>query len=187
MIIFSGVRSQEPREAKWKEIDWSNELWEVPPEHLKMGKKHGKQRPIPLTKPMLDVLKQMQARRLNPSDNEALIFPPPQSPDGTKAFNDAMLSKLTRDLKWEKDVTPHGFRFTLKDWAAANNWPPELVERQHDHKPKSETEASIRYSDLVRIEAKDRSMPERRKMMDAYARFCDPAAYADDNVVQFQA
>jgi integrase len=181
MIIFSGVRSQEPREAQWKEIKWEERVWEVPPGHLKVGKRHNKMRPIPLTRPMLAVLEQMKERRLDPSDDEALIFPPSQAQNGNKPFDDSLLSRLTRELKWEKPVTPHGFRNTLKDWAEEKGWEDILVERQQDHLPKDGTATAVRYSHLVRAEAKDRSLSRRREMMEAYADFCDPP----NNDVQF--
>lgn len=182
MLIFSGVRSGEARKAQWKEIN--GDVWEVPPDHLKTGIK---MRPIPLTRPMLGVLKQAQTLRVNPLDDDALIFPPPKSPEGRgNPLPASELSKFVNDLKWEKPVKPHGFRSTLAGWAIEKGWEDILVERQHDHLPKEGTAAAHRYSDLVRAEAKDRSLKRRREMMDAYADVCDPPR-TDDNVVQFRA
>jgi hypothetical protein len=85
-------------------------VWTVPRDHLK-------KKPIPITRPMLAVLDQMQARRVNPSDDAGLISPPPHAPDGKgKPFDPAKISALTRILNWEKPVTPHGFRHTLQGW-----------------------------------------------------------------------
>ena len=178
MQVFSGVRHKEPRFAKWKEIDLDKEVWIVPPENLKMGKKHDKSRPVPLTKPMLNLFKIAESRRTDPSI-EALVFPPKQG-RGHVAPN--KISDVTRELisnyKWDIPVMPHGFRTTLQFFRDKNTqWDQDLVDRQLDHIPKNHTTVSMRYTDLVRSGAEVPSLDQRREMMEAYARVCDPAAY----------
>jgi hypothetical protein len=138
-------------------------------------------RAIPITKPMIAVLERAKERRLNPSDDEALIFPPPEGPDGKgKPLKATELSEFMEELKWQKqpDARVHGFRNTLKDWNEEDGkYDDILVERQQDRLPKGSTAASNRYTHLVRTEARDRSLKRRREMMDDYAKVCDPAAY----------
>ena len=181
MIIFSSVRSGEIRLAKWKEI--KGNVWEVPPEPGRLSKGANKMRPIPLTRPMLAVIKKAQALRINPSDDEAPIFPNGKG----KPYPASDISDYVADLKWENPVKAHGFRNTLADWAEEKGFESILVERQQDHLPKEGTSVAVRYSHLVRAEAKDRSLGRRRKMMDAYADVCDPPRTDADNVIQFQA
>src|SRR5262249_23063275 len=66
--ILSGVRESEALLARWKEIDIPHMVWHVPPEHRKTGYRTRAVRSIPLTKPMLAVLEEMQSRRKDQSD-----------------------------------------------------------------------------------------------------------------------
>lgn len=190
MLIFAGVRPEEPIRARWKEIDPEMTVWTVPKANLKSKEID---RPLPITAPMRNVLIQMQARRVDPLDNEALIFPPPRSPDGRgNEINGTVVSAVTRtmmrEMGWDSNlpVVPSGFRFTLSDWADAQRrshpdvafkWDEALVERQQDRVPKEKTQVAIRYTALVRAEAEDRSLKDRRLMMEDYGKCCDPAAY----------
>jgi integrase len=131
-LVYTGVRTQEVREAQWKEIDWENRLWKVPSEHRKAGYLKGKIRAIPISKPMLVVLKEMLGRdpKAKPDD---LIFP------GRSRFGGlarpSINAFIKTALRWDVHITPHGFRATLKAWSRAQRPPydPIFVERQFDH------------------------------------------------------
>jgi integrase len=43
-LVYTGVRTQEVRDARWREIDWENLLWNVPSDHRKAGYKKNKVR-----------------------------------------------------------------------------------------------------------------------------------------------
>jgi integrase len=182
MLVFSGIRPEEPLRARWKEIDPDMTVWTVPKANLK---RKAIDRPLPITIPMRNVLIEMQARRVDPLDNEALIFPPERSPDGRGGeINGTVVSAVTRtmirEMGWDANlpVVPSGFRFTLSDWRDTHKkWDEALVERQQDHVPKEKTQVALRYTALVRAEAEDRTLTERRAMMEEYGKWCDPAAY----------
>src|SRR5215469_11629813 len=78
-LMFTGVRVQEITRAKWKEIDWLNMTWNIPPERLKTKYRKGKARtvgrPLPITSSVLRALNDMYVMREDPNDDEALIFP----------------------------------------------------------------------------------------------------------------
>src|SRR5215813_8183975 len=73
-VVLTGVRISEVRLAEWSEFDLGEMVWNVPPEHRKTGFKTGKIRPVPITRPMLAVLEEMQRRRTDQSP-DALVFP----------------------------------------------------------------------------------------------------------------
>jgi integrase len=63
-----------------------------------------------------------------------------------------------------RDITTHGFRSTFRDWAAERtNFPREIAEKALAHKVGDETERAYQRGDLL---------DKRRKLMDAWARYC---------------
>jgi integrase len=62
-------------------------------------------------------------------------------------------------------VTAHGMRSAFRDWAAeATSFPREVAEAALAHGIESKVEAAYRRSDLLE---------KRRKLMDAWAGYCD--------------
>ena len=63
-----------------------------------------------------------------------------------------------------RPVVPHGFRSTFRDWAAERTgFPREVAEQALAHMLSDKVEAAYRRSDLF---------DKRRKLMEAWARFC---------------
>ena len=74
-------------------------------------------------------------------------------------------------------VTVHGFRSSFRDWAGnATNFPRELAETALAHVVGGETEQAYRRSDAIE---------KRRKLMDAWANYCEPRV--SENVVPLKA
>jgi integrase len=66
------------------------------------------------------------------------------------------------------DLTVHGFRSTFRDWAAEQtNFPREIAEKALAHRVGDETERSYQRGDLL---------AKRRKLIEAWARYCDSPA-----------
>ena len=64
------------------------------------------------------------------------------------------------------DITVHGFRSTFRDWASeTTSFPHEVCEQALAHTIGNKTEAAYRRGDLF---------DKRRKLMEAWARFCEP-------------
>jgi integrase len=82
-------------------------------------------------------------------------------------------------MKGNKDVVPHGFRSTFRDWAAERtNFPNEMVEMALAHAIDSKVEAAYRRGDLF---------DKRRRLMEAWASYCGLAARKIDTVVPLRA
>ena len=166
--ILTGARVNEACLAQWKEID--GEVWSVPPEHLKMGHKHGQVRRRPITKSMAAVLQAMEGRYPDhlPED---LVFP---SEMGGKIHESTLGNFVREMMRWPIKVTAHGFRATFTDWARANEYPPDWIDGQLDHLPQGKVRQAYIRDDLL---------PERRKMMEAYDAYASRPEPHADNVV----
>jgi integrase len=175
--VLVGSRIDEVCRAQWKEINRQEMVWYVPPGHQKKTKGVvTKIRAVPITKPMLDVLDAMEARRSDPSDDEACIFPAPRTK--RPYHKEQVLRFLQLTLEWEGKekrpdgkgtVTVHGFRTTFRTWARWKKYPDYLIEAQLGH-----VEQGIKkfYGSGVRPEMEDETLDERRHMMEDYGSFC---------------
>jgi integrase len=161
--ILSGVREGEALLARWKEIDIPHMVWHVPPEHRKTGSRTRAVRSIPITKPMLAVLEEMQSRRKNQSD-EAVIFPAAR---GAAIYGPNLGRYLRETIAWEPKATLHGFRSTLRDWCRANRFPNEYWEITVDHAIGDRTSQSYGHDQLIE---------QRRDMMEKWGEFCSRPA-----------
>ena len=66
------------------------------------------------------------------------------------------------------NITVHGFRSTFRDWASETTaFPHEVCEQALAHTISNKTEAAYRRGDLFE---------KRRKLMDAWAGYCEPKA-----------
>jgi len=66
------------------------------------------------------------------------------------------------------DITVHGFRSTFRDWASeTTSFPHEVCEQALAHAIGNKVEAAYRRGDLF---------DKRRKLMGAWASYCEPKA-----------
>jgi integrase len=175
-LVYTGVRTQEVRFAKWGEIDWKDRLWNVPSDHRKAGYMKGKIRAVTISKPMLVVLEEMKRRYPDATDDD-LIFP------GGSRFGGLARPSINgfikSSLRWDVHITPHGFRATFKTWARAQRPPyhPYFIERQLDHTVRGidfDARGVAGYDDHDRPGMSDPSIEgtrARREMMEHYATY----------------
>jgi len=151
--ILTAARTSEVLGAKWNEID--GDVWTIPAERMKAGKEHE----VPLSKRAAAILKAL------PRERGGYVFP------GARAkaplSNMAML-ELLRGMNGN-GLTVHGFRSTFRDWAGDRTpFAREVIEHALAHGIKDKAEASYRRSS---------ALEKRRKLMDAWASYCQsPAA-----------
>jgi integrase len=152
--ILTAARTGEVIGTKWPEIDFDAKVWTVPANRMKAGREHR----VPLSARALEILTAL------PREG-AFVFP------GAKAnrplSNMAML-ELLRGMSADGYVV-HGFRSSFRDWAGEQtNFPRDVAEAALAHANADKTEAAYRRGD---------ALEKRRKLMEAWARFCDaPAA-----------
>jgi integrase len=171
--ILTVARTTEATSAEWTEFDLGAKLWTVPAGRIKGGKEHR----VPLTPRAVAILEEMQRA------GGKYVFPGLKP--GKPLSNMALLAVVARmnerrasgqpkwiDPRQEKEIVPHGFRSTFRDWAAERtNFPNEMVEMALAHAIGDKVEAAYRRGDLFE---------KRRRLMDAWADFCGkPAASGD--------
>lgn len=163
-IILTACRSGEARFATWEEIDMRERVWTVPAERMKAGKEHR----VPLSDAAIRLLESLPR-----FDGSPYVFPAARG----GALSDMTISAVCRRM--EVDAVPHGFRSTFRDWCSENtNFPSEVAEMALAHTIESATEAAYRRGDLF---------VKRRRLMDAWAKFCDTLPSEAAEVTQLHA
>jgi integrase len=171
--ILTAVRTSDTIGGKWCEIDETNKLWTIPKERMK-GQKSQRKRDhvVPLSQQALTLLEDLQCE-----DNNDFLFIGSQAGEGlSNAAMAAVIDRMNEDRvraclpKWVdpqqggREIVPHGFRSTFKDWCSEQTaYPNEMSEMALAHTLPDKTEAAYRRG----------SMQERRRRMMA-----DWAAYA---------
>jgi integrase len=153
-ILFQ--RPGEIRQMEWKEIDFDKKQWEIPAHKMKMGEPHI----IPLPKQAITILKDIKPL----TSWGQYVF---SNERRRKApVSDGAVNKALRNLGYTKhQITAHGFRAmarTLLDEVL--EFPAHLIEQQISH--------AVR-DPLGRAYNRTSHLPQRRKMMQAWADYLD--------------
>ena len=168
-VILTGCRSGEALKAKWSEADEEKGVWTVPAERMKARREHR----VPLSDRALAIL--AEAKKFRQGD---YIFPGVRS---GRPMTDMSLTALLKrmdaervrdglerwlDKKSGKRIVTHGFRSSLRDWAAeATHYPNEMAEMALAHVVGNKVEAAYRRGDMFE---------KRRQMMADWATWCEP-------------
>ncbi|MGY3291732.1 integrase [Bradyrhizobium sp. LM3.6] len=180
--ILTAARTSETICATRNEIEPNENLWTVPKERMK-GKKGARKRDhvVPLTRRALAILD-------SPPNDADFLFPGgnPGEPLSNAAMA-AVIDRMNEDRvkeglpKWvdpqqgNREVVPHGFRSTFKDWCSeVTVYPNDMSEMALSHTLPDKVEAAYRRGDM---------REKRRKMMEAWATFC--SAPKAGRIVQF--
>lgn len=159
--ILTACRTGEVTGARWEEFDFAKKVWTIPGERTKSGRDHR----VPLSPRALAILKEVPRIKGNP-----YVFTGAR--EGQHLSNMAML-ELLREKRGMK-FTVHGFRSSFRDWAGeVTNFPREIAEAALAHVLGDKTEAAYQRGDLLE---------KRRKLMEAWAGYCDRPAVKGDNV-----
>jgi integrase len=159
--ILTAARSGEARGATWGEIDMEAAVWNVPGERMKAGREHR----VPLSTPVLAILREMAQLGANPS---GLVFP---GQARGKPLSDVAVSKALRAAGGD-GFTVHGCRSSFRQWVAEQTaYPSDVAEMALAHTNKDKVEAAYQRSDLFE---------KRRRLMDDWGTYATtPAAHGD--------
>jgi len=157
--ILTAARTGETLGARWEEIDLVKGVWTVPAERMKAGREHR----VPLSPRAIEILRELDDKLANGK----FVFP---GNSGAGQLSSMALLMLLRRMK--KDVTTHGFRSTMRDWAAEQtNFAREVAEVALAHAVGSAVERAYRRSDLL---------DKRRALMNAWCDYCLPRQRSAD-------
>ncbi|NMZ76631.1 tyrosine-type recombinase/integrase [Pseudomonas nitroreducens] len=164
LLILTGVRPTELREARWQEFDRDAGLWHIPAERMKKRRPHT----VPLSRQALAALEQLHVL----TGAYPLLFPGRN--DRTKARSNMAFNMALRRMGYEGRQTGHGFRHIASTTLREHGFAKEHVEAQLSH---AEDGVAGVYNKAIYIE-------QRRTMMQWYADHLDDLER--DNVVQGQ-
>jgi integrase len=151
------VRPGELRHAEWVEfdLDGPEPQWRIPAEKMKMGE----QQLVPLSKQALALLRELQPL----TGRGPYLFPSIRS--RTRPMSDNTVNAALRRLGYtSEEMTGHGFRSLASTCLNEQGYHPDLIELQLAHAERNKVRAA--YNNAQRL-------PERRKMMEAWADYLD--------------
>ncbi|MNZ23764.1 putative prophage CPS-53 integrase [compost metagenome] len=162
LLMLTGVRPSELREARWEEFDRDAGLWHIPADRMKKRRPHT----VPLSRQALDALKQLHTM----TGAYPLLFPGRN--DRTKPRSNMAFNMALRRMGYEGRQTGHGFRHIASTTLREHGFAKEHVEAQLSH---VEDGVAGVYNKAIYIE-------QRRTMMQWYADHLDELERG--NVVQ---
>jgi len=152
-LVF--VRPGELRGAEWPEFDLDNAEWRIPGERMKMGEPHL----VPLSRQALAILQELQPL----ARGGRYLFPSLLTRD--RPMSDNTINAALRRMGYTtEEQTGHGFRSMASTLLNEQGFPPDVIELQLAHTERNKVRAAYN---------KAQRLPERRKMMQAWADYLD--------------
>lgn len=168
LAALTFVRPGELRHAEWEEIDFEGREWRIPAEKMKMRRPHV----VPLSKQAIAVLKALELI----TGHGKYAFPSERSASRPMS-NNTVNAALRRMGYTKEEMTGHGFRSMASTNLNELGFHPDHIERQLAHVEANKVRAAYNYAE---------HLPERRKMMQAWADYLD-ALRDGGKVVPFKA
>jgi integrase len=152
-LVF--VRPGELRAAEWSEFDLPNTEWRIPAARMKMKEQHI----VPLARQAIAIL-----RELEPLARAGrYLFPSLRTRD--RPMSENTINAALRRLGYSsEEQTGHGFRSMASTLLNEQGFPPDVIELQLAHTERNKVRAAYN---------KAQRLPERRKMMQAWADYLD--------------
>jgi len=152
-LVF--VRPGELRAAEWPEFDLENAEWRIPGPRMKMGEPHL----VPIARQALVILRELQPL----ARGGHYLFPSLRTRD--RPMSDNTINAALRRLGYtSQEQTGHGFRSMASTLLNEQGFPPDVIELQLAHTERNKVRAAYN---------KAQRLPERRKMMQAWADYLD--------------
>ncbi len=152
-LVF--VRPGELRKAEWSEFDLDKAEWRIPAHKMKMKAVHI----VPLSIQALAILTELHAL----TGSGSYVFPGART-DARNMSENTVNAGLRRLGYAVGDMTGHGFRSMASTLLNEQGWNRDAIERQLAHAERDDIRAAYNYAE---------HLPERRKMMQAWADYLD--------------
>ncbi|MGH3429764.1 MAG: tyrosine-type recombinase/integrase [Mycobacteriales bacterium] len=161
LLPLTFLRPGELRLAEWSEFNLTTCEWRIPAPRMKTRELHV----VPPSTQALALLKDLHLL----TGSGRLVFPSIRSKD--RPVSDSTLNAALRRLGFAGDeMVAHGFRSTASTCLNEQGWHPDLIKLQLAHAERNESRGA--YNRAQRL-------PERRRMMQAWAGYLDGLRVAD--------
>jgi integrase len=154
LIALTFVRTSELIEAVWSEFDLDGAEWRIPEGRMKMRTPHV----VPLSTQAVDALRCLEEVR----GDSNYVFPGDRDP--AKPMSNNTILKALERMGYKHRMTGHGFRGIASTLLHELGWPHEQIELQLAHQERNQVSAAYNWATYL---------PERRKMMQAWADHLD--------------
>jgi integrase len=165
----------------WPHVDFAHKVWTIPSTKTEVEHR------VPLSDRAVAILKSLPREK-----GSDIVFPggkvgKPLSNGAMAAVVDRMnadrtakgLARYTDPKQDNRDVVPHGFRSTFRDWCSeSTNYPHAVAEKALAHAIKDKVEGAYRRGDLLQ---------KRVPLMRDWAHYCETPPAAGDNVTPLHA
>lgn len=152
-LVF--VRPGELRKAEWSEFNLDLDEWRIPAEKMKMRETHI----VPLSRQAVAILRELYPL----TGSGRYVFPSVRT--NTRPMSENTVLGALRRLGYGTDeMTGHGFRSMASTLLNEQGWHRDAIERQLAHAERNAVRAAYNYAE---------HLPERRKMMQAWADYLD--------------
>src|SRR6202050_362999 len=152
-LVF--VRPGELRAAEWSEFDLANSEWRIPAARMKMKEPHI----VPLARQAAAILRELEPL----ARGGRYLFPSLRTRD--RPMSENTINAALRRLGYSsEEQTGHGFRSMASTLLNEQGFPPDVIELQLAHSERNKVRAAHN---------KAQRLPERRKMMQAWADYLD--------------
>jgi integrase len=149
------VRPGELRRAEWEEVDLDRAEWRIPAAKMKMKTTHI----VPLSRQAVQILKELHPL----TGSGKYLFPSVRTND--RPMSENTVNGALRRLGYSKEeITGHGFRGMASTSLHEQGWQSDIIERQLAHGERNPVKAAYNHAEYL---------PERRRMMQAWANFLD--------------
>lgn len=162
LLLLTGVRTGELREAKPEHFDLDNGLWNVLPETVKQLKRQVRTTTneippfiVPLSRQAIEVVQELLDLRA-PWQPYLLCHRTNQ----TEMISENTLNTGIKRMGYHGRLTGHGIRATLSTALNELGYPKEWIEAQLSHSDKDQIRAAYNHAEYV---------PQRREMMQDWA------------------
>jgi integrase len=152
-LVF--VRPGELRMAQWSEFNLEAAEWRIPAERMKSRAPHI----VPLSSQAITILRELQ-----PLTGSAKYVFPSVRTNSRPMSNNTVNASLRRLGYATTEMTGHGFRSMASTILNEQGWHRDAIERQLAHAERDTVRAAYNYAE---------HLPERRRMMQAWADYLD--------------
>jgi integrase len=163
-IILTAVRTGEARLMRVREVDFTENLWTIPAERMKMEDgPEGSRFEVPLCDRAVAILKAVIP---NDAPPDTYVFAGQWSRSGEKPLG---MNAVLHSLKAVYPaMTTHGCRSSFRDWAGdETRFERDIAEMALAHKVGDETEQAYRRGNALK---------KRRQLMEAWGRYVTSAS-----------